>query len=546
MVLLLSAAHALFFVFAFPPFALWVCTIIAPVFLGLMCALAGRTRDLLLSVFVVQLLAWGYLHWWVLDVTVLGFFALVVYLALWSIAEAGFIRYLVRGSLRTPLPIALPIVLLGFDWLRAYVLFDGYPWYLRAQPLIDSPWFSQFASLGGVWLPGVLSLFLSAVIASYLRWWWETGRYDNALISTGANMMVYVGASLGLWAASGATPWMQRQMPSYTMLLIQTNLPTDNKIGWPYEQQIEDVTQFIRDTRDALEMVRAEGAEVDLVVWPETMLPSIGFEMGDEFSDAIERAVQAFGVPMLVGSPSYHGLKANGQGNVTWDAHYNSAYLVDATGPPYARVDKVFLTPFGETMPYISSWSWLEEQLLALGARGMSFDLDEGASITRLLLPSQSDEQPALRLAVPICFEDTMAPVVRQMVWQDGQRQADVLVNLSNDGWFGSDDAGRAMHVICARWRAIENQMWVVRAVNTGDSVAIAPDGSVVARVPSGPQTPGWVRAQVQAPTDAVPLYARIGDALGGLMAALLGVLVCSEWWYTRRQRSKRTGGTPE
>ena len=92
--------------------------------------------------------------------------------------------------------------------------------------------------------------------------------------------------------------------------------------------QIEDVPAFIRQTHDAVQEARARGERVELAVWPETMLPSVGFEIGDEFSDAIERTVEALGVPMLVGSPCYLGVRRDETGTVTWDLHYNSAYLV--------------------------------------------------------------------------------------------------------------------------------------------------------------------------------------------------------------------------
>lgn len=545
LVLLFAVVHGALFVLAFPPASWWVCTIIAPIALALACTLAGRMRDLLGTIFVVQLLAWGFLHWWVLEVTVPGYFALVVYLALWSMFEAFLLRWLTRSSIRVPLPLALPVVLLGMDWLRGTILFDGYPWYLRPQPLVDVSWFASMGALGGIWLPGILALFLSGVIASFLRWWWETGSSKPAIVSTGINMVIAVGAILLVHASWGTNDHLQRTQPRHTMLLVQTNLPTDNKIGWQYERQIEDIPAFIRQTHDAVQEARARGERVELAVWPETMLPSVGFEIGDEFSDAIERTVEALGVPMLVGSPCYLGVRRDETGTVTWDHHYNSAYLVGGDGPPYARVDKVFLTPFGETMPYISAWPWLQEQLLAIGAKGMSFDLDAAEQIARLTLPVEGETRP-IRIAVPICFEDTMAPVVRRMVWEDGARRADVLVNISNDGWFGSDDAGRAMHVLCARWRAIENRTWMLRAVNTGLTVAIAPDGRVTQRVESGPRTSGTLLARFAMPDDSVPLHARIGGLFGGLSALVLGVLVFSEWWYTWRRRSRRAGGTPE
>ena len=135
---------------------------------------------------------------------------------------------------------------------------------------------------------------------------------------------------------------------------------------------------------------------VDLVVWPETMVPGAGFEVeanrllrqidqarpGNDhlfiWADAV-RAFQAeIAVPMLVGSTAWVGARFERDGDVVrleLDGEFNAAYLVDGP-PPHPRYDKVHLTPFGETMPYISAWPWLEEKLLAIGAAGMSFNLD--------------------------------------------------------------------------------------------------------------------------------------------------------------------------
>src|SRR5690606_29998155 len=130
------------------------------------------------------------------------------------------------------------------------------------------------------------------------------------------------------------------------------------------------------------------------------------------------------GVPLLIGSASFTGFRLNAQGLGEWDAHFNSAYLVNGR-LPYQRYDKVFLTPFGETMPYISAWPWLEEQLLRLGARGMSFQLDHGEAIRLIEVPVGSERADAVVVGTPICFEDTVASVVRAMVWQDGVKRTD-------------------------------------------------------------------------------------------------------------------------
>ena len=152
---------------------------------------------------------------------------------------------------------------------------------------------------------------------------------------------------------------------------------------------------------------------------------------------------EELGIPFIVGSACYTGLAADVERDRwTWDAHYNSAYLVEGRAAT-ARYDKVLLTPFGEVMPYISKWAWLEDRLLALGAEGMTFTLDASDGIERLPLPSAAG---TIEIATPICFEDAVPRVIRRMTHEGGRRRAVVLVNLSNDGWFGDHDAGRAQH----------------------------------------------------------------------------------------------------
>ncbi|MEE9129014.1 MAG: apolipoprotein N-acyltransferase, partial [Phycisphaerales bacterium] len=198
-------------------------------------------------------------------------------------------------------------------------------------------------------------------------------------------------------------------------------------------------------------------------------------------------------------------------------------YLVDGD-PPYQRYDKHFLTPFGETMPYISAWPWLEQRLLALGAEGMRFNLDSNPQIKRLRL-DWNDQ--TLRLATPICFEDTVAWLCRKMVYTNGAKTAEVLVNLSNDGWFGVSASGRRQHVQIARFRCVENRVPMVRAANTGLSVVIDSRGKLIDQIGEGrygaARTQGTLLAEPLLDSRST-LYGRLGDVWAWL--CLIGTFV--------------------
>ncbi len=410
-------------------------------------------------------------------------------------------------------------------------MFNGYPWYLLAHPLIEWPVLVQSADLlGTYWLCFLAAMFCGAVIDA-LAMYRAKALQPIAAVAVVFALLLHVGnIAYGLWRIG-----QDALLPGPSILVIQTNLPQDNKIGWPRERQLPDFNGFVSLTTQAHALASASDAKPDLIVWPETMVPGYGLEPetieyqrengyypGDVYSATLSKLVATLGTPLLAGSPSYLGLRAVGD-EWNWDRHYNSAYLVHRD-PPYQRYDKHFLTPFGETMPYISAWPWLEQRLLALGAEGMRFNLDRNPDIKRLRL-DWNDQ--TLRLATPICFEDTVAWLCRKMVYTNGAKTAEVLVNLSNDGWFGVSASGRRQHVQIARFRCVENRVPMVRAANTGLSVAIDSRGKLIGQIGEGrygaAQTQGTLLAEL--PLDSrSTLYGRLGDVWAWL--CLLGTVV--------------------
>ena len=537
----LAALFALLFAFSFPPFGWWPLILLAPIPLAVLATTASRRRDWVLPIFVCSTILWAWFHWWIIEVSVAGVVPLALYLACFTTGAAWLIRLLSRGSVRLPLWLTVPVVLTGLDFFRASIFLDGYPWYLFFQPWIDLLPVVSLAWWGGGWLVGIWTGALSGLIAEV--WCLRSKKAPRGTrILLPACALALAGVVLPVWPGRLGTSGNTGE--SLSVLAIQTNLPTDNKIGWTMERKLEDVPAFIDQTVAGIEA--AGGPErVDLVVWPETMLPTVGFEFGDQFSRAIELVVDRVQVPMLVGAPCYLGIREDEAEGWTWDEHFNSAYLITPAGPPYARVDKVFLTPFGETMPVISNWTWLEQQLLAIGAAGMSFDLDAGEEIVRLEVPGRTidgGEVPLVRVAVPICFEDTVPHVVHEMVWADDRRVVDLLINISNDGWFAGNDAGRAMHELCARWAAFSNYTPMLRVANTGRTALISSKGRL--DDPVGPMRASWSHLfTIPVREGWTPAYAWVGDLFGWI--SLGGVVLClvGKWCYTFVQQ--RPAGKP-
>jgi len=543
-----ALAHALAIVLAFPPIGLWLLTLVAAAPLAWMALRARSTWRAVWVAFAAQYIAWLWLGRWLVDVTALGY---PVYAANLAAYGALFVWMLRRAAIhprfgRLPMTLLVPVLWVAMECIKGLVIWHGYPWFLAAHPLVEWPLLAQSADLLGAYFVSFLAVMCSGLLVDAARR--RAGAMSTRAFAVSAVLAaaLHLGnAGYGWWRLAQDEPL--RDGPR--ILVIQTNLPQDNKIGWTREAQVRDFGGFIAQTRQAVAEAEADGP-IDLVVWPETMLPGFGLEpatietlVGGNywpaslFSDAIARMREEIGTPMLVGSPVYLGLRVVDQ-RYAWDASYNSVYLIQGESP-YQRYDKCVLTPFGETMPYISAWPWLEQRLLALGAAGMSFNLDAAAEPTRLDLRWRGG---TTAIATPICFEDTVSGICRRMAWPDGARRIDLFINLSNDGWFGAYDGGRQQHAQSARYRCIENRVPMIRAANTGLSVLIDSTGKVTGRIGPGRYGQGRVAGHLDARPrldSRATLYGRIGDAWAWLCLLVAAILVaCS---YIAVNRNNRT-----
>lgn len=537
----LAAAHVALWVASFPPYGWWGLALVSWAPLCMLAARDGRRWTPCIAVALTSFAGWMWMQRFLVDISVAGYPALGAYMAMWSLLAFALLRRCVQREpcSRMPIAVTAPCTVVAVEWLRGVVVLDGYPWYHAGHPLIDASLLAQVADVSGASLATVIAVACAGAVADVV---FAPVRGTRRAVAGASVAMSLLAASTayGLWRSSQADAAAR---PGPVVLAVQTNVPIDNKIGWTRERQESDLARFVKVTVDAAEAARARGERIDLVAWPETMLPGLGLEPdavrllvegnwwpGDRFARVPALLAERLQAPILVGSPAYIGLRAE-SGRWAWDRHHNSAYLVRAGGEPLVRVDKLFLTPFGETMPYISQWEWLEQSLLDFGARGMTFDLDPGDAPVRVALPLGDGGRA--RIAVPICFEITVPRVVRRLVWSGGERQADALVNITNDGWFGSYDAGRAHHGLIARWRTIENRVPMVRVANTGISEAADSLGRPIPGARCEPRTDGGFTVELSLDSRTPP-YALVGDIASlAMMVATAAMLIA-----TRRRAS--------
>jgi apolipoprotein N-acyltransferase len=252
-----------------------------------------------------------------------------------------------------------------------------------------------------------------------------------------------------------------RPLQGIRVALVQANIPQKVKT-WPTAEQKRDIFQTHLD----LSQQAVTRADVDLVVWPETMIPGALDDVSKDWNEEMRRRLGAFArehhVYLLVGTTSY---------DITTEPmrHLNSAFLIAPDGivyPPAARYDKLHLVPFGEYVPLGRLLSFIRP-LVPYGA-GFS----PGSEATVFTLPRRAE--PPFRFGVVICFEDAFPSVVRQFVEQN----LDALINMSNEGWFG-DTAELDQHVALAVYRAVEFRTSILRNTNSGITCSIAPNGHI-------------------------------------------------------------------
>ena len=213
------------------------------------------------------------------------------------------------------------------------------------------------------------------------------------------------------------------------------------------------------------------------------------------------------------------------------DAHgtYNSAVFTQANGSIAGRYDKIHLVPFGEYIPYRNLLFFAHKITHQLS------DLQRGTQRTIFRtdgVPGEPAQESGHSFGAFICYESVFADEVRQFT----KNGAQVLVNLSDDGWYG-DTSAPWQHLNMTRMRAIENHRWLLLDTNSGLTTAIDPRGRVTLSAQRHTLTSLVVRYGYRSD---LTFYTRYGDVFAylccvvALPALLLGSLRSSRQLQTR------------
>jgi apolipoprotein N-acyltransferase len=223
----------------------------------------------------------------------------------------------------------------------------------------------------------------------------------------------------------------------------------------------------------------------DLIVWPES--PASFTDTDPQFRSAMSALARTAHTPIIVGNV---GFEPNADSKSGYSP-YNRASFITADGTFAAHYDKMHLVPFGEYVPFKEIFFFAKNLLNEVGM------FEPGKDRTVFKTGGHT-------YGVFICYESIFGDEMRQYA----QQGADVLVNISNDGWYGNTSAAW-QHLNMVRMRAIENHRWILRATNTGVTAAINPYGRVTAAAPRHQRTSIRVHFAYE---NYLTFYTRYGD----------------------------------
>jgi apolipoprotein N-acyltransferase len=501
-----SALSGFFLVACFPKLSLhplvWIAT------LPLLLVLAGETslwRAFGWAYFSGAIFLLGSCYWFV-EVTrqygrlslVLSLTALLAFVVVFSVFF-GALGLAVGAAARRSTALALllsPCLWVAMELARTYLI-TGFPWNLLGYAVVFAG-IRQIACVTGIYGLSFLAATTSALGAwAILRW---RGRWPR-LVLAGWVMLLLVGN----WVLEPPAP----TRGSNLAILVQPNVPLEEEAANTWAPWINPtkLNQLVNMSLDALakeereeETANKEGqphsVTPPLIIWAENPAPFY-FTRDLVFRTAVEGMARQGRAYVVVNTVIPFGA---GQSNIT-----NSAVVLEPEGREILQYDKMHLVPFGE---YVPPWAFPDK----IGR--ITTEVGNFVPGTHYgVAPT-----PHGAIGVFICYEDIFPQLVRRVAWAGAQ----VLVNISNDAWFG-DSAAAAQELEMARLRAIENRRYLLRATNDGITAMIDPYGRVekqIARHQTAALAGNFSYRREQT------FYTQHGDIFAWLCAGLSGLMV--------------------
>jgi apolipoprotein N-acyltransferase len=450
-------------------------------------------RAYLLGVLTGSIFLAGSVYWFVEVMTfyghmtpVLALAAMVPFLVLFSSFWGVFalvLAWAARRSLAAALLLS-PFLWVALELARTYQFINGFPWNLLGYAVQPSG-LRQLASTTAVYGLSFLAVASSALITwAILEWqakqFWPLVAWVVLLVA--ANYVLNPPpAPLGTNVA----------------LLIQPNVPMDEaaQANWAPWQNPKPLASLVAMTEESLSQLSPQPLTPPLIVWSENPAPFF-FGRDPVFRAAIENMARRAHAYVVVGTNTFEGPDDT--------LPHNSAVALNPSGQLILQYDKIHLVPFGEYVP-----SWLPGTVGKITSQ-------VGNYVAGTRYEAAATAEGAI--GIFICYESIFPQLVRRLT----PPGPGVLVNISDDAWYG-DSSAAYQHLEIARFRAIENHRFLLRATNDGVTAVIDPYGRILETIPRH-------RAMALAGNFSFlgeeTFYKARGDVFGWLCVVASGVIV--------------------
>ncbi len=410
------------------------------------------------------------------------------------------------GSARMALIFA-PVLWTALELAAARI--TSVPWDQLGYSQVDNFFVTQLAPWTGVYGISFLVVAVNALLAGGLLLAREIGnRLSGRWAWAGCGAVLLIAGFAGVFVAPPNSP------ATATAVLIQPDLDVGNDNTWGSAGWDRHIAEFAQEAAHpcgryltGIPQTRAPAGEAPctpgpapaaLVAWPESPAPFV--QSDRRFNQAMAEVATAAQAPLIVGGIG-EDYDQSGHG---WH-YYNSAMVFGSSGKGIGRYDKIHLVPFGEYIPFQDLLTFAHK----LTGRVSSFSRGSDRKVFFL----DASDGVVHRYGVFICYEAVFADEVRHFA----KNGAQVLVNISDDGWYG-DTSAPWQHLNMARMRAIENRRWILRDTNNGVTAAIDPYGTVRQSIPR--HQAGALAAQFGFRSD-VTFYSAHGDVFAWLCVLL-------------------------
>ena len=410
----------------------------------------------------------------------LGTFLFVLFLALYPAFLAMLLHRFEKHS--GWFFLTVPAMWVWFEWLRSW-LFTGFPWLNAGYSTLNSP-LAGYAPVGGVFLSSLALVLCSGLIA-----WWLCRRTLVSGIVALCSVCAIAAGGYGLQQIQWTQPVQDRTVD---VTMVQGNIA----------QELKFQPNLLEDSISLYSSLSETGAE--LVIWPESAIPTVYSDVADwelEFAESLSKN----GTTVISGGFT---------SNADFSLYFNAIKVLNGTE------DQVYvkrhLVPFGEYTPF--------RDVLTLLAKHITIPMSD-------LSPGSGPIKPitvnGVNYGMSICYEDAFGSEMRAQF-----PEANVLINVSNDAWFG-DSTAPHQHQEIAAMRSLEFGRPMLRVTNTGITSLIDYRGQVVQR---GAQFEAVAIDVEVTPREGSTPYVTLGDWL----AVLLATAMLIAGWYSGRRAIQR------